>query len=371
MDRPRIIPVAQAPPQVVYAPAQNNCPYPIGPPSGHPAMPPLPLLRSLLDHDHNRARSNPELCRNSSESHVLSYDRRKPGRPNSSSNVSSEHNSHRRYNPAPISMPFPETALERRPGRPHSSSNVSTNRNSPIRYPPASLSMPFPKTPSDRRPRRPHSSSNVSTNRNSPIRYPPASLSMPFPKTPSDRRPRRPHSSSNVSTNRNSPIRYPPASLSMPFPKTPSDRRPRRPHSSSNVSTNRNSPIRYPPATLSMPFPEPPLDRRIEYSEHRTYPTEHRSYPPEHRSYPPEPPPRTTSQLLPETPLQVEDHQFVRSMTLPSNYRARTAPSAPLAPEENFSLADGNINHELPPPSYDDVMQEIRHERARSMINRR
>ncbi|XP_028128091.2 E3 ubiquitin-protein ligase Hakai-like [Diabrotica virgifera virgifera] len=246
MDRPHIIPVAQAPPQVVYAPAQNNCPYPIGPPSGHPAMPPLPLLRTRLDHDHNKARSNPELCRNNSASHVLSYDRRRPGRPNSNSNVSSEYNSHRRYNPAPISMPFPETALERRPGRPHSNSSVSTNRNSPIRYPPGPISMPFPETP---------------------------------------------------------------------------------------------------------------LDRRIEY--------------PEHRSYPPEPPPRTTSQLPPETPLQVEDHQFVRSMTLPSNYRARTAPSAPLASEENFSLADGNINHELPPPSYDDVMQEIRHERARSMINRR
>ncbi|XP_072381132.1 uncharacterized protein [Diabrotica undecimpunctata] len=172
-------------------------------------MPPMPLLTTRLHHDHTRARSVPELCENSTTSHVLSYDRRRPGRPHSSSNVSSDHNSHIRYTPAPILMPFPETILS----------------------------------------------------------------------------------------------------------------------------------------------------RRVEY--------------PEHRSYPPEPPPRTTSQLPSDTQLQIEDHQFIRSMTLPSNYRTRTAPSAPLAAEEDFRLTNGNINHELPPPSYDDVMREIRHERARSMINRR
>ncbi|CAG9832512.1 unnamed protein product [Diabrotica balteata] len=46
------------------------------------------------------------------------------------------------------------------------------------------------------------------------------------------------------------------------------------------------------------------------------------------------------------------------------NCRPRVIPVAQAPPS-------GNINHELPPPSYDDVMREIRHERARSMISRR
>ncbi|CAG9832511.1 unnamed protein product [Diabrotica balteata] len=245
--RPRVIPVAQAPPSVVYVPAQNNCPYPIGPPSGHPAMPPLPLLTTRLHHDHTRARSVPELCENSATSHVLSYDRRRSGRPHSRSNVSLDRNSHIRYTPTPISMPFPETILDRR-----------------VEYP---------------------------EHRN----YPPE----PPPRTSS---------------------------------QLPSDTQ------------------LYPP--------EPP---RRTASQLRS----------DTQLYPPEAPPRTTSQLPSDAQLQVDDRHFMRSMTLPSNYRTRTAPSAPLAAEEDFRLADGNINHELPPPSYDDVMREIRHERARSMISRR